>query len=216
MSKWEHVFWDWNGTLLDDVDECIKIINVSLQKRNLKPIGKIEYLEKFQFPVKKYYEAIGFDFSRETFENAGKEYINAYSDRMFACSLHASAIDVLEKFHDAGISQYIVSALNFNSLERCVTSFGLTKFFKKIKGLDDHYAYSKIELGRELIAEIGIDPKKAVLIGDTLHDYETACAMGIDCILIAAGHNSSERLQKCGVPVFDDLGSLYRKIEEMI
>ena len=43
------------------------------------------------------------------------------------------------------------------------------------------------------------------MVGDTLHDFDTADAMGIPCVLIAAGHNSKKRLLACGVPVFDSI-----------
>ena len=75
MTVFDTIFWDWNGTLLDDVAECIEIINISLKKRSLQPLDLASYLEKFEFPIKKYYENIGFDFSRESYEEAGKEYI---------------------------------------------------------------------------------------------------------------------------------------------
>ena len=42
----------------------------------------------------------------------------------------------------------------------------------------------------------------------TLHDFEVAEAMGIHCALVAAGHNNRDRLEACGVPVFDDLTHL--------
>lgn len=45
----------------------------------------------------------------------------------------------------------------------------------------------------------------AVVIGDTVHDFAVAQAMGADCILVAAGHHSYEKLTSCGVPVVDDL-----------
>ena len=50
-----------------------------------------------------------------------------------------------------------------------------------------------------------------VLIGDTLHDYDTAKAMGVPCILCAIGHQSKEDLLTAGVPVvgrFSQLESL--------
>jgi phosphoglycolate phosphatase len=40
-----------------------------------------------------------------------------------------------------------------------------------------------------------------VMIGDTLHDFDTAQAMGTDCILAAIGHQSEADLKKAGVPV---------------
>jgi len=41
------------------------------------------------------------------------------------------------------------------------------------------------------------------MVGDTVHDYEVAQAMGTDCILIASGHNSRDRLEETGVLVLD-------------
>ncbi len=27
MKTYEHIIWDWNGTLLNDVDLCVAIVN---------------------------------------------------------------------------------------------------------------------------------------------------------------------------------------------
>ena len=205
MKKIETLFWDWNGTLLDDVKECLEIINVSLKKRELKELSIEDYLEMFEFPVKNYYEKIGFDFSRESFEEAGQEYIDAYGKIMFDCALQSGAVQALETAKGRGLSQFILSALNHSALEMCVKKFGLVDYFTSVRGLSDSYAHRKIELGIHLLAESGCKTSSALMIGDTVHDYETACAMGIKCVLVASGHNSVARLEKCGVPVFKDL-----------
>jgi phosphoglycolate phosphatase len=43
---------------------------------------------------------------------------------------------------------------------------------------------------------------------DTIHDYEVAREIGVDCVLFVGGHNTKERLGSCGVPVFDSLAQL--------
>ena len=45
------IIWDWDGTLLDDVDTCIETINTLLAKYNKKTIAKISYKKMFTFPV---------------------------------------------------------------------------------------------------------------------------------------------------------------------
>ncbi len=205
MTAIDTIFWDWNGTLLDDVNECIDIINVSLKKRSLQQLVLEDYLEKFEFPIRKYYENIGFDFSKESYEAAGQEYIDAYSTRMFECRLHSGVYGTLAAFKNRGCRQFILSALFDRALKQCIVHFQLESFFDRVHGLSDSYAHSKIELGRHLIADAGCSKDTALMIGDTVHDYETASAMGIRCVLIAAGHNSRKRLQACGVPVFDSL-----------
>ena len=50
-------------------------------------------------------------------------------------------------------------------------------------GLGDIYAKSKVELGLRFMQEEGIDPARAVMIGDSVHDFEVAQAMGTACVL---------------------------------
>ena len=56
------IIWDWNGTLLNDMELCVHTINEMLQKRNLHELSVDEYKEVFSFPVKDYYQKIGFDY----------------------------------------------------------------------------------------------------------------------------------------------------------
>jgi len=37
-------------------------------------------------------------------------------------------------------------------------------------GLNNHYAMSKVERGKDLLAELGMEPDEVLLIGDTAHD----------------------------------------------
>jgi phosphoglycolate phosphatase len=62
-GKFETIIWDWNGTLLDDTDFCIRSMNRLLSVRGLPELSKERYLEVFDFPVEKYYRSIGFEFS---------------------------------------------------------------------------------------------------------------------------------------------------------
>lgn len=208
MKNWTTYFWDWNGTILNDIEGCISITNKSLKQRSLPLLTKEIYLEKFDFPVKKYYQNVGFDFKNESFEEAGQEFIQEYRQMMLNFELQEGAIELMEKLKNLNKKQFILSALNSKSLKISAKKYGVDKYFSIISGLDDNYANSKVELGLELLKKSGADPKKSVMIGDTTHDYETAKAMGIDCILIAAGHNSKKRLEECGVTVFNNLNEM--------
>ena len=208
LAHAEVVIWDWNGTLLDDVDVCIAIINESLRKRDLPPVTRPTYLDLFEFPVINYYRHLGFDFARESFEEIGMEFIRAYQTGMFTCSLHSGALEILTAVQAAGKRQFILSALESASLTKVIGHFHLERFFTDTRGLDNHYAAGKVGLGKALLGDHAHDPGKAVMIGDTLHDLETAQAMGISCLLSSAGHNSADRLRKSGAPVIASLKEL--------
>lgn len=202
------IIWDWNGTLLNDLDLCIESMNVLLKKRNLPLIDQKKYREVFSFPVKDYYQTIGFDFEKEEFEIPAHEYIDVYSKGFDKCTLHKPAIKVLQQFKGKGLRQFVLSAMEHGMLEKTLEKKGISEFFEGVAGLKDHYAVSKTEQGRILIDHFDIDVKSTWLIGDTIHDFEVANALGINCILIADGHQSSERLEKTGARVIPSLEML--------
>lgn len=204
----QSIIWDWNGTLLNDLDFCISIINVLLKKRQLDLLDRFSYKEVFSFPVKDYYQAIGFDFSKEDFSIPAREFIDLYNAGVPSCKLHAAATEVLEHFYSMGLRQFVLSAMQQEMLEQTLKHQNIFDYFEGVAGLNDHYAVSKIERGEQLIQRYSINKSQATIIGDTNHDFEVAQQLETDCILVADGHQSSDRLKATGAKVIKELRQL--------
>jgi len=210
--KYKHVIWDWNGTLVDDTWLCVEIINKLLKKRNLKLVTIDEYKEKFMFPVREYYIELGFNFEDEPFEVSGLEFINEFKKRLFDASLYSDTEFVLDKLSDQGITHSILSAQNQKMLDRSVAYYNLNDKFIGINGLDNHYAHSKVNLGKSWIQELNYNTEEVIMVGDTIHDFEVAKAIGVDCILLSSGHNSKNRLNKSNAKVLNSLTMIANSI----
>ena len=206
--KYKHIIWDWNGTLLDDRWLCVEGINNSLKKRSLHKITEEIYRKVFSFPVKDYYERLGFDFKKEPFEVAGDEFVEYYGKSFHKVKLHDQADSVLESISNAGLSQSILSAGKKDYLYEWVEFHGLSDYFIMIRGIDNQYATGKIELGLSFINELSFLKKNVVMVGDTVHDSDVADAMGIDCLLINHGHMETKKLKATGCKVFSNLGQV--------
>ena len=83
MKKYDRVLWDWNGTLLDDLDMNYEVMKTMLLKtgKNTFP-SKDFYLENFAFPIINFYKLLGFDFESRSFEEAAVEYVSEYEKRL--------------------------------------------------------------------------------------------------------------------------------------
>ena len=202
------IIWDWNGTLLNDMNLCVQTMNELLVKRNLPLLSFDGYKDVFSFPVRDYYAKIGFDFEREPFEIPALEFISRYNEQMGGCSLHPDSLDVLKYFDSVGIRQFILSAMRQEELDANLKLHGVSQYFEHVFGLDDHYATSKIENGHRLISDFNLNVDELVLIGDTVHDFEVASKLGCQCVLIANGHQTKEILQETGVLVVDRISEL--------
>jgi phosphoglycolate phosphatase len=209
LKQYKHILWDWNGTLFDDVYLCIDIINKILFKRNIETLSVEKYKQIFTFPVKDYYALAGFDFSKYPFELVGKEWVDEYERRKLECGLHNKAVEVLNLFAQLSINQSILSAYSQKKLIQIIKYFNLTTFFSNISGLDHIYATSKVEIGKQLLKKINYEKNEVLLIGDTIHDYDVAKQLGIDCLLISNGHQAKSRLLSCNVPMLENLMELH-------
>ena len=52
--KYDHIIWDWNGTLVNDAFLCVQIVNQILSERDLSTVDIRFYRENFCFPVNQY------------------------------------------------------------------------------------------------------------------------------------------------------------------
>ena len=107
----ELILWDWNGTLLDDVELCVDALNRLLEKHAYpQRYDRDQYRAIFGFPIEEYYVRAGFDFSRHSFAMLAEEYMDDYIPASAACPLAEGAIEALDAFRAAGLRQVILSA----------------------------------------------------------------------------------------------------------
>lgn len=204
--KYDLVIWDFNGTLANDVDIGIDSINSVLKRRNMPVIeSKEQYRSVFCFPIIDYYKKLGFDFDAEPYSVVAHEWVSEYLNREKSMTCSEGAVELLQGIKSRGITQIILSSSELGMLTREVELLGITSYFDCILGLDNIYAGGKAEMAKKWAAGKNF---KALLIGDTLHDLDTAKAIGADCILYSGGHDSEGKLKTCGVPVVASLSEI--------
>ena len=187
---------------------CVEVLNRILPSYGKELTSPEQYRCEFIHPVKAYYEGLGFDFSKISFDCLAADYHAEYDKRRAQCSLHDNVERVLSRLSDSGITHSVLSAYEQNRLRKTVGQFNIGHLFKEIAGLSDFYASSKVDRGRELLTQLETTAPQALIIGDTVHDYEVAAALGTDCILIANGHNHISMLKNCDTTIVDSISEL--------
>ena len=198
------ILWDWNGTLLDDLQYGMDVRNRIFPTFNLPTIDSIEaYHAQFTFPIRLYYERAGV--TDDIFVPIAHAWMDEYVRGFSTVPLHTDALETLERFAAAGLMQTVLSASKLDLLTQQIAQFDIQHHFAAILGLGDIYAGSKEKIGRQYLQSCPIAPEETLMIGDTLHDAEVAAAIGAKCILVARGHQSRDTLLTAGVPVVDTL-----------
>jgi phosphoglycolate phosphatase len=196
-----HIVWDWNGTLLDDIGACVETINRMLLRRSLPALDTARYREVFGFPVRNCYLVLGFDLEREDWDAVAREFHDHYAEVSTDVGLRSGAEPVLRRLHENGTPMSILSACEVELLDRMMWRCGVQTLFDRVYGLTDRYAHSKLDLARRLLADLRLPADAILMVGDTTHDYEVSAELGFQCVLVAGGHQSEERLNRCGCRV---------------
>jgi phosphoglycolate phosphatase len=205
LERYDHIIWDWNGTLLDDAAVCVQVLNTLLARHGKPQTTLAQYRAAFGFPVEDYYRKLGFDFTVQSYDALADEYIELYRQRQFDCPLHDGASEALDRCLQAGVTQSVLSAYQQDLLNEAVARFGLSSYFIQLAGRRDYFAQGKVAEGRRLLQDLDLDPSRVVMVGDTSHDAEVSHSLGVDCVLVGRGHQDPARLKGCGCPVLDSI-----------
>lgn len=193
---------------MDDVWLCLQIINALLVRHGMAKIDVERYREVFGFPLRAYCRRLGFDFTRYTYEELSDEFSALYEARRCECALHEGAKSLLEELFAREYKLSLLSAYSGERLSELIKFYQLEANFTHVIGLDNDYGEGKVERGLRCMHELGWVADEMLYIGDTLHDAEVAEAMGVDCVLLTAGHQNRVRLECAGWPVMENLGQL--------
>lgn len=196
MPPYTHIVWDFNGTLLNDLDAALLSANALLSNHGLPPMRDLaEYRSYFGFPIIEYYRRLGFDFEKTPYSTLAVEWIELYTRFSKDAAVFDAVPAILSLLRDNGACQLVLSATQLDMLRAQIRALGIAAYFDQLLGLDNIHAYSKTELAASWRRD---NPNATVLlIGDTEHDLETANAMRADCILLSCGHRPASALKLC-------------------
>lgn len=194
--NYTHLIWDFNGTILDDVDACIRSANQLLTAHGLPILtSRDEYKSCFGFPIIDYYRRLGFDFDHIAYETLAPEWVAYYLENVKGAPLCPAVTDAFDHAKAAGLSQWVLSATEAEMLKKQLGGLGILERFDGVLGMDNIHAHSKEAIA---VAWRESHPDaRALMLGDTDHDAAVAKTMGADCILLTTGHQSRAVLEKC-------------------
>ena len=209
--KYDYLVLDFNGTIIDDVDLCLNILNHLLEERHYKKVSLEEYKHIFTFPIKKYYINAGFDLEKYSFTSISNEFISLYQKASLNCKLYEGINELIDKCNNNRIKVVLLSASQIDNLKEQTDHFGLSEKFEAILGTSNIEAASKVESGKNYFKDK--QDKKILFVGDTTHDAEVASAIGADALLITHGHQARDILLKANpLKVIDS----FKEVEDIL
>ncbi|WP_406148478.1 HAD family hydrolase [Streptomyces sp. NBC_01012] len=212
-----HLVWDWNGTLLDDIDAVLGATNAAFAEVDLEPLTLDQYREMYCVPIPKFYERLmGRLPTPAEWERMDGLFHRHYTEQRTACGLTEGVEELLARWRLGGRSQSLLSMYGHEHLVPVVRGYGIESHFVRVDGRTGPSGGSKAQhMERHFEVLGGIAPASAVVIGDAVDDAVAAAHVGARAVLYTGGSHSRSSLEAAGVPVVDTLAEAVALAEVM-
>jgi phosphoglycolate phosphatase-like HAD superfamily hydrolase len=195
-----HLVWDWNGTLLNDLDLVVEATNAAFAAIGGPVVTADEHRRDFRRPVADYYSfVLGRPIDADEFVRLDRVFHDAYRTKLVDCALADDAVEAINAWTG---TQSLLSMWFHDELLPEVTRRGLVERLARVDGLraavgGGHKAEHLIE---HLVA-IEVKGDDTVLIGDSVDDAHAADEAGAAIVLYAGGFTDPATLRATGLPV---------------
>jgi phosphoglycolate phosphatase-like HAD superfamily hydrolase len=218
-TRTTHIVWDWNGTLLHDIDTVIEATNAAFGEMGLPQITLERYRELYCVPVPRFYERLlGRLPTEDEWFLMDKVFHRHYFARVDTVGLTDGAAELLAARQAAGLTQSLCSLAPHEHLLPLVQRHGIERHFVRVDGSVGRVNGSgKAEqMARHLALLGGVAADRTVVIGDAVDDARAAAHVGARAVLYTGGSHSRASLEAAGVPVVDTLADAVAAAEELV
>jgi len=200
MAKIKGVLFDWNGTVLDDVDAVLKAANTELLSLGGKRIGKQRFKQTFQVPIDVYLQKNGInrEYYLENIEEIQEKFMEEYCRYANKSRPRKNIRKLFSWLRKNGICIGILSAHVGDDIQEKLKKHKLDKFIDSVVAQNsfERTGMDKIKDVPESCRQLGIKKENLLIVGDTGHDIHVGKEFSVPVVAVTGGYYTRKRLEE--------------------
>lgn len=181
------VIFDVDGTLLDTTEGVLSSVKYTIAAHRLPPIADGELLSFIGPPIQDSF-AKHYGLEGPVLQELAATFRERYKEGDVLKALPYEGIyEVCDELARRGITIAVATYKRQDYAEKIMKHFGFDRYTDIIYGADHENKLKKADIIRKCLEAAGVEPKEAVMVGDTEHDALGASAAGIDFIAVTYG-----------------------------
>ncbi|MFQ2906320.1 HAD family hydrolase [Aeromonas allosaccharophila] len=208
--------FDWDGTLMDSVGRIVVCVQGAARDCELAVPTPTRIRQIIGLSLDVAMSRL-FPLCSDSGATSDERQIAALIDRYRHHYLHdatpsplfAGAGELLHDWQSQGLQLAVATGKSRRGLDRVLDETGLRPLFATSRGADEANSKPDPLMLEQILAELGLSPRQAVMIGDSVHDMAMAEAIAMPRIGVSWGVDSRDALGRHGpVAVVDSMAAL--------
>ena len=193
------VLFDWNGTVLDDVDAILKAANSELLHLGGKEIGLLRFRQTFQVPIDRYLQRNGIDRNLylENVEEIQSMFMGKYREYSKKSKLRKNIRKLFQWLQKRDIQIGILSAHREEDIQSTLKKLKLDHYIDSVVAHNtDITGMHKSKDVPKACRQLNVRKENLLIVGDTGHDISVGKEFNVPVAAVTGGYYTKKRLQE--------------------
>jgi phosphoglycolate phosphatase len=187
MSRYDLVVFDWDGTLMDSTELIARSLQAACRDVGCAVPTREEALFVIGLNLPDTFKRVVPDLDAEGQGRLAERYRHHFLAGETGAVLFGGVREMLADLHGHGRRLAVATGKARRGLDRALADTGLAAFFAATRCADEGFAKPHPGMLLMLLDMTGVDPARALMVGDTTHDLELAANAGVDAIAVTYG-----------------------------
>ncbi len=194
MGAYDLVVFDWDGTLMDSTALIASCLQAACRDVGAPVPTREEALFVIGLNMADTFQRVVPDLAPAARERLTERYRGHFLAREHEAPLYEGVHEMLSELHGRGRRLAVATGKARRGLERALDATGLRRWFEATRCADEGFAKPHPDMLLMLLDITGVEPRRALMVGDTTHDLELAANAGIDAVSVSYGAHPHDLL----------------------
>lgn len=189
------VVFDWDGTLIDSAGAIAECIQAASREMGLPVPDRERASHVIGLGLHDSLMHAVPELPRERYRDFAERYRRHFLERESSMSLFAGVPQLLTGLVQRGHLLAVATGKSRAGLDRALAASALGGHFAATRCADETNPKPHPAMLQELMEEVGTEPQRVLMIGDTSHDLEMARNAGTDAVAVTYGAHPEHALR---------------------
>jgi len=194
-KRYDLIVFDWDGTLMDSTAIIAGSIQAACRDLDLPIPSDAAARHVIGMGLEDALRHAVPDAPESMYEPLVGRYRHHFLGQDDAIPLFAGVRETIAELYAAGYWLAVATGKSRSGLDRALKTTDLTQYFHATRTADQTYSKPHPAMLLEIMDELGLEPARVLMVGDTTHDLQMAINAGVDALAMTYGAHPVEQLR---------------------
>jgi phosphoglycolate phosphatase len=194
--RFDLIAFDWDGTLFDSTGLIVRCIQAACRDIGTPVPSDMQAAYVIGLGLMDALRHAVPDLAVERYPELGRRYRHHYMASQHEVMLFEGTLPMLQALKARNHWLAVATGKSRLGLNEALHSAQLQDLFDSTRTADETASKPDPLMLLELMAELGADPGRTLMIGDTTHDLQLAANAGVACVGVSYGAHPGEEFRR--------------------